>query len=158
MLSLIAAYAKGRVIGKDGRIPWRIPGEQKRFRELTLGHTVIMGRRTFAEIGKPLPGRRTIVLSRDPAFQPAGCEAASSLANAIEMAGDTKIFIAGGAGVYAEALPLCRYLYVTEIDADIPGDTFFPAFDESAFEKTVESAVAGPIPYRYVTYVRKRSL
>ncbi len=155
MLSLIAAYANNRVIGAGGRIPWHIPGEQRRFRDLTMGHSVIMGRRTFSEIGKALPGRDTIVLSRDSHFQPTECRVAPSLEKAIAMAEDTEIFIAGGAGVYAEALPLCRRLYITEIDADINGDTFFPAFDESAFEKTVKTEIPGPLPYRYVTYVRK---
>ncbi len=157
MISLIAAVSENGVIGKNGRIPWHLPGEQKRFRDLTLSHTVIMGRRTFEEIGRPLPGRTTIVLSGDADFSPTGCQKAASLKEAIALAETEHIFIAGGAGVYKETLPLCERLYLTEVLAHIEGDTFFPAFDPSLYEKRTEAPVPGEIPYRYVTYILRKT-
>ena len=157
MIALIAAVSKNGVIGKAGRIPWHLPGEQKRFRDLTLSETVIMGKRTFLEIGRPLPGRTTIVLSKDPAFSPVGCLKATSLREALSLSTTEHTFIAGGAGLYAEALPLCERLYLTEVLADIEGDTFFPAFDPTRYEKQTEDTVPGEIAYRYVTYTLRKT-
>ena len=156
MTALIAAFADNRVMGKNGRLPWHIPEDLKRFRSLTEGHTVIMGRRSFEEIGRALANRQTIVLSRNPAFTAEGCTVARSLTEAISRADRTEIFIAGGASVYAEALPLCDRLYITRIDARFDGDTFFPDFDETAFSLTEETAVSGEIPCRFLTYDRIR--
>ena len=104
MIALIAAYAKNRVIGNKGCIPWKIKGEQKRFRELTTGNVVIMGRRSFEEIGRPLPGRTTIVVSGTRSFNGENCTTAKSLAEAIELAGNRDIYISGGARLYEEML------------------------------------------------------
>ena len=154
MLALIVAYDKNRVIGKDGKIPWKIEGEQQRFRDLTLGNVVIMGRRTYEEIGRPLPGRTTIVISKTAEFRGENCYTAHSLAEAIKLAGNKDIFISGGAALYAEALPLCEKLYITEIDAEFEGDTYFPCFDKSLYKKEIAAVVSGEIPYTYITYTK----
>lgn len=122
MIALIAAYANNRVIGRDGRIPWQIPGEQRRFRELTTGKTVIMGRRTFEEIGRPLPNRKTILVSSTMQVETADCTTVPTLSQALTLAGGEDVFIAGGEALYREALPLCDVLYLTTVEADISGD------------------------------------
>ena len=155
MISLIVAYAKNRVIGNKGCIPWKIKGEQKRFRELTTGNVVIMGRRSYEEIGRPLPNRTTIVVSNTKNFDAENCMTASSLVEAIKLAGDRDCYISGGARLYEEALPLVEKMYITEIDAVIEGDTLFPEFDENAFVKEVNEKFEGEIDYTYVTYTRK---
>lgn len=155
MIAIIAAYDRNRVIGRGGHMAWHIPGEQRRFRALTVGAAVIMGRRTWLDIGRPLPERRNIVLSRDPAFRAPGCLIAHNLEEAVALAGELDAFIGGGADVYAQALPLADRLYLTEIDAAYPGDAFFPQFDESAFIKRLDFACDGPVPYRAYTWMRK---
>lgn len=155
MISLIVAYAKNRVIGNKGCIPWKIKGEQKRFRELTTGNVVIMGRRSYEEIGRPLPNRTTIVVSNTKNFDAENCMTANSLEEAIKLAGDRDCYISGGARLYEEALPLVEKMYITEIDAVIEGDTLFPEFDENEFVKEVNERFEGEIDYTYVTYTRK---
>ena len=155
MIALIVAYAKNRVIGNKGCIPWRIKGEQKRFKELTTGNVVIMGRRSYEEIGRPLPNRTTIVVSNTKKYEAENCMTAGSLAEAIEMAGGRDVFISGGARLYEEALPLVEKMYITEIDAIIEGDTYFPEFDQKQYVKEIEEEHDGEIPYTYVTYTRK---
>lgn len=156
MIALIVAYSRSRAIGLNGKMPWNIPGELKRFRTLTTGNAVVMGRRTFESIGcKPLPGRTNIVISSRPDYFAEGCLTARSLQEAIALAGEKDIYISGGAVVYQQALAMCEKLYITEIDADFDADTYFPEFDESLYIKETESVCEGPIPYAYVTYTRK---
>ncbi len=155
MIALIAACAKNLVIGNKGCIPWKIKGEQKRFRELTAGNVVIMGRRSFEEIGRPLPDRTTIVVSGTRSFNGENCMTAKSLAEAIELAGNRDIYISGGARLYEEALPLVEKMYITEIDCEIEGDTYFPAFDQELFLKEIDERHEGKISYTYVTYTRR---
>jgi len=155
MIALIVAYANNQVIGNKGYIPWKIKGEQKRFRELTTGNVVIMGRRSYEEIGRPLPNRTTIVVSNTKNYNGENCFTAKSLDEAITMAGDRDIYISGGARLYEEALPIVEKMYITEIDCDIEGDTYFPAFDKEQFVKEIDEVVDGEIPYSYVTYIRK---
>lgn len=155
MIALIVAYARNQVIGNKGCIPWKIKGEQKRFKELTTDNVVIMGRRSYEEIGKPLPNRTTIVVSSTKKFTGENCYTASSLQEAIRLAGDRAIYISGGARLYEEALPLVEKMYITEIDADIEGDTYFPEFDRDLFAKEIDQVVDGDITYSYVTYTRK---
>lgn len=155
MIALIAAMTPDRVIGREGRIPWDIPGEQKRFKELTMGHTIVMGRRTYEEIGRPLPGRRTIVVSTTKNFDQPGCRTAGSLTEALALSAGEDVYISGGSRLYEEALPLADVLYLTEIEKKIEGDTYFPEFDESRYHKTVEEKYGGEIPYTYVTYMRQ---
>ncbi len=155
MIALIVAYAKNQVIGNEGRIPWKIKGEQKRFRELTTGNVVVMGRHSYEEIGKPLPNRTTIVVSNTLKIDEENCMTAKSLSEAIKLAGDKDIYISGGAKLYEEALPLVEKMYITEIDYDIEGDTFFPEFEKEQFVKEINEHYKGEIPYTYVTYTRK---
>lgn len=154
MISIIAAYARGRVIGCAGKIPWNIPGEQARFRELTTGNVVIMGRRTYEEIGRPLPNRDTILVSSTLSVEQEHCTTVPTLAQALALAGGREVFISGGEQLYREALPLADVLYLTTVEADIPGDRFFPEFDPDEYEITKEKRVDGDIPYTYWTYRR----
>lgn len=137
MIALIVAYAKNQVIGDKGCIPWKIKGEQKRFKDLTTGNVVIMGRRSYEEIGKPLPNRTTIIVSSTKTFCGANCLTAKSLDEAIQMAGDKDIYISGGARLYEEALPLVEKMYVTEIVAEIDSDTYFPSFSKDLFSREI---------------------
>ncbi len=155
MIALIVAFAKNQVIGNKGRIPWKIKGEQKRFRELTTGNVVIMGRRSYEEIGKPLPNRTTIVISNTKNFDSENCMTAKTLQEAIELSGNKEIYISGGAKLYEESLPLVEKMYITEIDCDIEGDTYFPPFEKEQFVKEINERYEGEIPYTYVTYTRK---
>lgn len=152
MIALIAAMTPDRVIGREGRIPWNIPGEQKRFKELTMGHTIVMGRRTYEEIGRPLPGRQTIVVSVTKNFDQPGCRTVSSLKEALMLADGEDVYISGGSRLYEEALPLADVLYLTEIESRIEGDAYFPEFDSQKYQKCVEERHEGEIPYTYVTY------
>ena len=165
MIGLIVAYANNRVIGNKGRIPWNIEGEQKRFRELTTGNIVIMGRRTFEEIGRPLPNRTTIVVSTTISSgnnAGNGYYVVDSLEAALELAKGLRrednsipdIYIAGGAGLYRDAINIVDVMYITEVDLDIEGDTYFSEFDENGFEKIIEGYHMGDITYTYVTYSR----
>lgn len=156
MIALIVAHSKNRVIGNNGQIPWKIKGEQKRFRELTTGNVVIMGRRSYEEIGRPLPNRTTIVVSNSKNFDAENCMTAKSLAEAIEIAGDRDVYISGGARLYEEALPLVDKMYITEIDCDIEGDRYFPEFKKKDFIKEIDEVHGGVMSYAYVTYTRKK--
>ena len=135
-LALIIAVARNGVIGKEGGLPWHIPEDLKHFKRTTVGHTVIMGRRTHESIGRALPSRRNIVVTRQRAAAFAGCEVAQSLEEAIASARltDSCPFVIGGASLYEEALPLATEIYLTEIDRDVVGDTFF-LHDLSAFQE-----------------------
>lgn len=155
MLALIAAYAENYVIGQNGRIPWDIPEEKHRFRDLTMGHVIVMGRRTYEEIGRPLPGRDTIVVSRTKCFDAPHCMTVSSLAAALQAAGNRDVFICGGAQLYREALPLVDVLYLTEIHRAFAGDVQFPTFDKATFERMECMDIPGEIPYTFVTYRRR---
>lgn len=155
MIGLIVAYDKNRVIGNKGCIPWRIKGEQRRFKELTTGNIVIMGRKSHEEIGKALPNRINIIVSNTKKFTGENLYTVGSLQEAIDLFADSgkNIYISGGAGIYEEALPLVDVLYITEVDLEVPeGDTYFPVFDESLYWKEINEEVEGEIPYRYVTY------
>jgi dihydrofolate reductase len=160
-LSLIAAVAKNGVIGKQGKLPWRLPADLAYFKRVTMGHPLIMGRKTFAAIGKPLAGRRNIVLSRDTSFQAQGCEAVHSLSEALEAAGSEmeEIFVIGGAEIYALFFALSRRLYITHVDAEVTGDETFPRIEEREW-RAVRSEPgfmneANPLPHRFVVYERK---
>ena len=127
-INLIVAMAKNRVIGMGGKMPWHLPADFAWFRKTTLGHPVIMGRKTFESIGKALPGRRNIVVSRNPLWHADGCEVFATLDQALQSCGEVDdVFIIGGATLYEQALPRADRLYVTEVDAAPQGDTWFPA-------------------------------
>ena len=152
---LNAAMAKNRVIGKNNAIPWHIPGEQQRFKAMTMGHTLIMGRKTFESIGRALPGRKTIIITRNPGYQAKGCLVAQSLTAAIALCPETEtIFIAGGGEIYREALPLAEAIYLTVLDREVDGDILFPEFDPQQFRKLSEERVEGPEPYTFTVFTR----
>ncbi len=159
MVSLIAAVARNRVIGREGRLPWRLPEDMAWFKRHTMGHAVVMGRKTLQGIGGPLSGRTNIVLSRDAEFSAEGCRVARSAEEAVGIAGQGEVFVIGGQSVYALFLPLAARLYLTEIDAEIPGDAFFPEFDRAGW-KAIHSErgivdAKNPIPHTFVIYERK---
>ena len=154
MIALIAAFSINRVIGNNGIIPWKIKGEQKRFKELTTGNVVIMGRRSYEEIGKPLPNRTTIVISNTKTFSAVNCMTATSLGQALKMAEGRNVYIAGGAQLYKESIYLVDKMYITLIDEIVEGDTFFPQFNEGDFDIQVNERFEGEIPYTYKTYSR----
>lgn len=157
MIGLIVARSKNNVIGKNGEIPWNIKGEQKQFKELTTGNVVIMGRRSYEEIGKPLPNRKNIIVSRNEKFTGENLITASSLEEALELTKGEKVFVAGGCGLYEEALPLVDVMYITEVDIEIEdGDVFFPEFDETEFEKTVIESGGSEVKYTRVIYRRRQ--
>jgi dihydrofolate reductase len=158
-ISLIAAVAANGVIGNRGALPWRLPDDMARFRELTMGHAVIMGRSTFESLKKPLRGRRNIVLTRNTGLRLEGCVVVNSLEGAMDAAdGDTEAFVIGGAVIYRLFLPSAHRLYLTWIDADVPGDTVFPAVDWREWRAVREIAGApdpgGAFPHRFVDYER----
>jgi dihydrofolate reductase len=130
-ISMIAAAAENGVIGREGKLPWHLSDDLRRFKQLTMGHTIVLGRRTWESIGRPLPGRRMIVVSRRPDFRPGvdGVQTAASLDSALEIAqdsGEDEVFIIGGAELYRGALPRADRMYYTRVHANVEGDTFFP--------------------------------
>jgi len=127
-ITLILARARNGVIGAKGGLPWRLPEDLAFFKRTTMGHPIVMGRKTWESIGRPLPGRRSVVVTRDRTFSATGAEVAHSLDDAVALcAGSDEIFVIGGAHLYADALPRADRLLLTEIDADFDGDTFLPA-------------------------------
>ena len=159
-VSLIAAMAKNRTIGLDNALPWHLPADQRYFKAKTMGHSLVMGRRTFESIGeRPLPGRKTIVVSRRRDYAPPGVEVAHSLDEALARAEGEEVFVAGGEEIFREALPRAHRLYLTRIERDFPGDTFFPEFDESAWrllDRERHEATA-EIPFAYSFEIWEKS-
>lgn len=131
---MIVACSRNRVIGKNLQLPWRLPDDLKRFKELTLGHPVIMGRKTFESIGKPLPGRKNIVITRQKSFGPDGVKTVSSLDEALEViSGVSEAFIIGGGEIYQMALSRADRIYLTWVDAEVDGDAYFPDWSREGF-------------------------
>ena len=161
LLALIAACARGGVIGVANRLPWHLPEDMKFFRETTRGKPVIMGRKTWESLPdafRPLPGRLNIVVSRNPGFEAPGASVVASLEAAVAAAGDAETaFVIGGAELYRQALPLADRLVLTEIDQPYEGDAFFPDFDRSLWHETArEPRVAeSGLPFAFVTYERQ---
>jgi dihydrofolate reductase len=161
-LALIAAVARDGVIGRDNAIPWQLPEDARRFREVTMGHPVVMGRRTWESLPerfRPLPGRRNVVVTRNDAWHAEGAERAASLEEALRLLDEApRVFVIGGAELYAEALPLADELVVTEIDAEVEGDVFFPTWDRAEFDEVSreEHVSDDGVPFAFVTYRRKR--
>ena len=136
IISLIVAMDEKRGIGKAGRLPWRLSSDLKRFRKLTMGHHLIVGRKTFESIGKPLEGRHMIVVTRDQNFQPAGVIVSHSIDAALEVArerGENEVFVIGGGEIYVQTLSLADRLYLTQVHAEVSADTFFAEFSENAW-------------------------
>lgn len=134
-LFLIVAIAKNRVIGYENKMPWHLPAELQYFKRITMGHPIIMGRKTFESIGRPLPGRQNIVVSRNTGFTATGVEVTHSIDEAIALTAGADAFVIGGATLYIEALPRADKLYVTEVDATPEGDTFFPVLNKDEWHE-----------------------
>ena len=152
--------AKNRAIGINNTLPWRIPEDLNHFKALTMGHHMIMGRKTFESIGKPLPGRITVVVSRDRSLKIDGCIVAHSLPEAIAAcASAPQVFVVGGADIYAQALCLADMLYITEIQQDVVGDAWFPEFDKTewleASREIHRQEIPAPLEYHFIEYRRK---
>ncbi|MCX7628108.1 MAG: dihydrofolate reductase [Methylophilaceae bacterium] len=136
ILSVIAAVSRNGIIGRDNALPWHLPEDLKRFKALTMGHHIIMGRRTYESLGRLLPGRTTVIVSRSPGYQVPGARVESSLRLAIAACeDDPEVFVIGGAALYREALPIAQRLYLTEIDGDFEGDVRFPDYDRAVWEE-----------------------
>lgn len=158
MITIVAAHDKNRVIGNDGQMPWHLPTELKRFKELTTGHAVIMGRKTFDSIGKPLPNRLNIVVSKsiEPSESP-NLFFVNSLDKALKAAnGHGKIFVIGGGQIYQQALDIADELILTEIDAEFAGDAYFPQFSQEQWEIIKRTSIFNDAyPYSTTTYIKK---
>jgi dihydrofolate reductase len=152
---LIAAMAANRVIGRGNEIPWHVPGEQARFREITMGYPILMGRRTWQAIGGPLPGRRSIVLSRDPAFRAEGAEVVADLEQGLDLCRDEdKVFIIGGEQIYRLALDRADTILLTVLSHHVAGDAVFPQFSSRDFALVKSGEITGKYPYRVEQYKR----
>ncbi|MBL0124218.1 MAG: type 3 dihydrofolate reductase [Betaproteobacteria bacterium] len=135
-VNLIVAMAKNRAIGINNKMPWHLPADFAWFKKHTLGHPIIMGRKTFESIGKPLPGRRNIVVSRNKEWRAEGCDVFSSLDAALASCTSAEqVFVIGGATLYNEALPVADRLYITEVDVTTEGDTYFPVLESGAWQE-----------------------
>ncbi len=157
-LSLIVAVSKNGVIGVNNTLPWHLPEDLKQFRALTTGHHIIMGRKTYDSLGRLLPNRTTVIVTRNHAYKVEGAIIAHSLQNAIEFcASDDEAFIIGGAELYQEGLKVANKLYITEVDLQVEGDAFFPAINQEVWQETSREAhtSAQGLKFSYVTYLRK---
>jgi dihydrofolate reductase len=157
-INVIAAMARNRVIGVRNTLPWRLPADLQHFKALTMGHHIIMGRKTYESIGKPLPGRTTVIVSRDSEYRVRDCITAASIDAAIAACGDDpEIFFVGGAELYGQVLSRADRLYLTEIQADYSGDAWFPAFDARDWLETARQVHLAPdgLGYHFVTYQRR---
>jgi dihydrofolate reductase len=160
-ISIIAALAKNRVIGKNNKLPWNLPGDLKHFKKLTLGKPIIMGQKTFESIGRPLPGRTNIILSLDENFKPQGCIVAHSIEETLKtLKHEKEIMIAGGASVYKQFLPLVNKMYLTLIDANFEGDAYFPEFNWEDWEviERIENQSDKENPYKYTFLTLQRKI
>lgn len=157
IVSAIAAAAKNRVIGDDGQIPWYLPADLKYFKRKTLNHHVIMGRKTYLSLGKPLPNRTNIILTRDPFFVASNCLIAHSIEEALSLAydnGEEEAFIAGGAEIYKQSLPFWDRLYLTEVEIEPEGDAYFPEIDHDNW-KLISSDHHEPDPKNKIPFTFK---
>jgi dihydrofolate reductase len=161
-LSLIVAMSANRVIGRDNKMPWHLSADLKHFRTITMNSPILMGRKTFESIGKPLDGRTNMILSKNPTYQPDGCLVFDSLEKALTAAknfGD-ELFIIGGATLYEIALPFAKQLYLTQIETDFDGDTFFPEIDFNEWDEIACERVTNDpkvdFSYRFLTLEKKR--
>lgn len=162
IISFVVAMDRNRLIGRDNGLPWHLPADLKHFKAVTMGKPIVMGRKTFESIGRPLPGRRNIVISRDSGYQAPGCELFNSLDQALAVLADVEeIAIIGGMGVFTLALPLADKMYLTVIDDTFEGDAWFPAFDESEWRCTASETYhhedeARSFTYRFLTLERNK--
>ena len=157
-ITIVLARAINGVIGRDGQLPWHIPGDLKRFKALTMGHHIIMGRKTFESIGRILPGRTTIVVTRNSGFRVDGAVVVHDFGDAIaKCAGDTEAFVIGGEKIFQSALALADKIYLTEIDRNFDGDVYFPAIDMRAWrlvEREMNHDPEQKLDYAFTVYER----
>lgn len=158
-ISIIVAMAKNRVIGARGGIPWKLPEELKLFKEVTMGHHIIMGRKTYESIGRLLPGRTTVIVTRQPGYRVEGAVVAHSLEEAIAACGnDDEIFVIGGEEIFRAALPRADRLYLTTVDTEVEGDTYMPEFDPAGWQEASSRAFPADARhtygFRFATYDR----
>jgi len=156
--SIVAAKSDNNVIGDGSEIPWKVKGEQALFKKITLGGCLLMGRKTYESIGRPLPGRETIILSRDRHYQKQGCVTAPSLDTALGIAAKTNraIFVVGGGQIYAETLPLASDLHLTTIHTIVDGNVFFPDFNSEDFKLIRSETIHSNINYSYAHWQRRK--
>lgn len=159
LISHIVAMASNRVIGNQGEIPWKIPGEQKMFKEITMGHTMIMGRKTYEAIGCALPGRTSIVVTRQADYQAADCIVVHDLKSALDACApdEDEVFIIGGGQIYNETLAITDRIYLTVLPKEVAGDTYFPEFSESDFQVVKSDFIDGVEPYHFYIYEKVRN-
>ena len=157
MIALIVARSRNNVIGRNGQIPWKIKGEQAQFKKLTTGNVVVMGRKSYEEIGHPLPNRMNIIVSLSANYSGENLVTVSSLQEAIKAAGDANIYVCGGYGLFMEAIPIVEKMYITEIDIEITdGDVFFPEFNKDDFDIVVNKTEGEDIKFTRTIYTRKK--
>lgn len=158
MISLLVAMDKNQLIGKDNDLPWRLPADLAYFKRVTMGHPIIMGRKTYDSIGRPLPGRENIIVTRDTSYEAEGCKVIHSIEEIVKMneQTDQELFVIGGAEIFKEILPYSDRLYITEINEEFEGDTYFPAFDKSKWEVISEEKgikdEKNPYDYKFLVY------
>ncbi|HAR67803.1 MAG TPA: dihydrofolate reductase [Lentisphaeria bacterium] len=154
---IIAAIARNGIIGRDNTLPWRLPSDLKRFRKLTTGQAIVMGRKTWESLPFALPKRLNLVMTRNPTYEADGATCVTTLAESAKLAAAQDLYVIGGRAIYAAALPLATRLELTWVDADVAGDVAFPDLDLAAWECVSESARQedGDYPYRFATYERK---
>ena len=151
-LSIIAALGRNRAIGYQNQLPWRLPADLQRFKRLTMGHHMLMGRKTFESIGRPLPGRTSIIITRQLDYEAEGCLIVHSLDEAIALAqtrSEQEAFVIGGADIYAQALPLADRMYLTWVEAEPVADASFPAFDENEWEASEQEGFAADQKHKH---------
>lgn len=159
MVSIIVAVARGGVIGGGNTLLWHISEDLRRFKAVTTGHPVIMGRKTFESLGRPLPQRQNVVITRDENFSADGCTVVHSLSEALEIFdSEQEVFIIGGGQIYKQAMPFADKLYITYVEADYDGDTFFPQVDRAQWRQTLDEKYPRgekyPYPFRFTEWVR----
>jgi dihydrofolate reductase len=157
LISHIVAMASNRVIGDKGEIPWKIPGEQKMFKEITMGHTMIMGRKTYEAIGRALPGRTSVVVTHQPDYKAPDCIVVNDLKSALQCcrADESEAFIIGGGQIFEETLSDADRIYQTVLPREVPGDTYFPEFSRSDFEVIKSEFIDAVVPYHFYIYERR---
>jgi dihydrofolate reductase len=148
-ITLLAAVGTNLVIGRDGHMPWHLPQDLAHFKATTMGHSIVMGRKTYDAIGRALPGRRTIVITRQQTWHAPGVEVAHSLPEALALTGPTDVFVVGGSEVYREAMPFADRMLLTEIEQSPEGDVFFPSFERDHWQEVAREAHDG---FAFVTY------
>jgi dihydrofolate reductase len=158
-ISLIVAKSNNNVIGKNNQLIWHLPADLKHFKTITMGHTVVMGRKTYESMMKPLPGRTNVVITRQDNYHPEGITIEPSLEDALKDLKVEEVFIIGGGEIFKQAMAVANKLYITEIHADFEGDTFFPEINQNVWVKTEEEKhlkdEKNPYDYTYITYQRK---